>query len=147
MNADKIDASIHASAMEILANIDVHDLAGAVAFYRDALGLKVGRRLGKDVTEMLGGSSPIYLLRKAAGTRASTATRRRRDYRRHWTPVHLDFVVKDVRAATRRAVTAGATLEGRIRTHKWGHIAHLADPFGHGFCLIQFRGRGYDEIT
>jgi len=23
----------------------------------------------------------------------------------------------------------------------------LADPFGHGLCLIQFLGRGYDEIT
>jgi lactoylglutathione lyase len=23
----------------------------------------------------------------------------------------------------------------------------LADPFGHGLCLIEFRGRGYDEIA
>ena len=23
----------------------------------------------------------------------------------------------------------------------------IADPFGHGWCLLQFRGRGYDEIT
>jgi hypothetical protein len=23
----------------------------------------------------------------------------------------------------------------------------MADPFGHGFCLIEFRGRGYDEIA
>jgi hypothetical protein len=23
----------------------------------------------------------------------------------------------------------------------------MADPFGHGFCLIQFLGRGYDEIA
>jgi len=23
----------------------------------------------------------------------------------------------------------------------------LADPFGNGFCLIQFTGRGYDEIA
>jgi hypothetical protein len=23
----------------------------------------------------------------------------------------------------------------------------LADPFGHGLCLIQFLGRGYDEIA
>ena len=23
----------------------------------------------------------------------------------------------------------------------------LADPFGHGLCLIQFLGRGYDEIV
>jgi hypothetical protein len=24
--------------------------------------------------------------------------------------------------------------------------AALADPFGHGFCLIEFAGRGYDEL-
>ena len=23
----------------------------------------------------------------------------------------------------------------------------LADPFGHGICLIEFLGRGYDEIA
>jgi len=23
----------------------------------------------------------------------------------------------------------------------------FADPFGHGFCLIQFLNRGYDEIA
>jgi hypothetical protein len=25
-------------------------------------------------------------------------------------------------------------------------MANLADPFGHGFCLLELRGRGYDEI-
>jgi hypothetical protein len=29
----------------------------------------------------------------------------------------------------------------------WGRIAHMADPFGHGLCLIQFLGCGYDEIA
>jgi hypothetical protein len=28
-----------------------------------------------------------------------------------------------------------------------GTTAHLADPFGLGFCLIQFRGLRYDEIA
>lgn len=70
-----------------------------------------------------------------------------RDYQRHWTPVHLDFVVEDVHAAVRKATLAGATLEGDIHTCKWGRIAHLADPFGHGICLVEFLGRGYDEIA
>lgn len=26
-------------------------------------------------------------------------------------------------------------------------IALLADPFGHGFGLVQFLGRGYDEVA
>ena len=46
-----------------------------------------------------------------------------------------------------RATRDGATLESDIRTHDWGRIALLADPFGHGFCLIEFLGRGYDEMA
>jgi hypothetical protein len=42
---------------------------------------------------------------------------------------------------------AKAQLEGEIQTHQWGHIVHMADPFGNGFCLIEFIGRGYDEIA
>jgi hypothetical protein len=26
-------------------------------------------------------------------------------------------------------------------------LALMADPFGNGFCLVQFLGRGYDEIA
>jgi predicted enzyme related to lactoylglutathione lyase len=61
--------------------------------------------------------------------------------------VHLDFVVDDIDAAVERAVAAGATIDDPAVSHSWGRIAHLADPFGHGFCLIQFLGRGYDEIA
>jgi uncharacterized glyoxalase superfamily protein PhnB len=70
-----------------------------------------------------------------------------RRYRRHWTPVHLDFVVSELEAAVSGAIEAGATIEGEIQTHNWGRIAHMADPFGHGICFIQFLGRGYDEIS
>ena len=40
-----------------------------------------------------------------------------------------------------------ATQDKAPETHAWGRIAHMADPFGHGFCLIQFVGRGYDEVA
>src|SRR5215831_9221752 len=133
--------------VELLANIDVDDLERAINFYTGALGLRLGRRLGEGVAEMLGASSAIYLLAKPAGSAASAGTQQRRDYQRHWTPVHLDFVVADIQAAVQRAKAAGAQLEGEIQTHQWGHIANLTDPFGHGFCLIEFRGRGYDEIV
>jgi predicted enzyme related to lactoylglutathione lyase len=131
----------------VLANVDVDDLARAEAFYCLGLGLRPGRRFGKTGVELIGGSSPIYLLEKASGTLASGNAAQRRDYSRHWTPVHLDFVVEDVDAAVERALSAGAALEGKVTTHAWGRIALLADPFGHGFCLIEFRGRGYDEIA
>ncbi len=133
--------------MELLANIDVDDLEKGIAFYTSAFGLKLGRRFGTEAAELLGSTSPIYLLLKAQGTKATQVIHQAREYRRHWTPVHLDFVVKDVRAATDQAVGAGAVLEGEIETHSWGHIAHMADPFGHGICLLEFRGRGYDEIA
>ncbi len=133
--------------LTLLANIDVDDLVRAETFYLQALGLEVGRRFGEDGVELLGASSPIYLLRKAAGSAAGDATMQTRDYRRHWTPVHLDFVVTDLAAALARARAAGATLEGDVRTAAWGRIATLADPFGHGFCLIEFLNRGYDEIA
>lgn len=131
----------------LLVNIDVDDLARAEAFYVRAFGLEAGRRFGDDGVELLGASSPIYLLRKAAGSAACDATNQIRDYRRHWTPVHLDFVVTDLAAALARARAAGALLEGDVRTAIWGRIATLADPFGHGLCLIEFLNRGYDEIA
>jgi predicted enzyme related to lactoylglutathione lyase len=134
-------------ALEMLVNIDVDDLERAVAFYRDAFDLKVGRRLGDGVVELLGASSRLYLLAKPVGSAAATGTAQTRTYRRHWTPVHLDMVVLDVEVAVRRAVEAGARLEGGTRSHAWGRIAQLADPFGHGFCLIEFNEAGYDAIA
>jgi predicted enzyme related to lactoylglutathione lyase len=133
--------------MDLLVNIDVDDLAKAVAFYAQAAGLRPGRSFGALGVEMLGASSPIYLLAKPAGTRPSPCAGEVRHYRRHWTPVHLDFVVADVAAAVSRAIAAGATIEGEIETHRWGRIARMADPFGHGICFIAFLGRGYDEIA
>jgi len=133
--------------MELLANIDVDDLEKGIAFYAKAFGLRVGRRFGAEGVELLGSTASIYLLVKPAGTPASKTMQHKRDYRRHWTPVHLDFVVNDVRQAVSEAVKAGAVLEGEIETHRWGRIAHLADPFGHGICLLEFLNRGYDEIA
>jgi len=133
--------------MELLVNIDVDDLEKATAFYSRAFDLKVGRRFGAEGVELLGSTAPIYLLVKAAGTPPVRGLKQARDYERHWTPVHLDFVTRDMDIALLRAVQAGARLEGSVETHPWGRIAHLADPFGHGICILQFLGRGYDEIS
>jgi len=133
--------------MDMLVNIDVDDLGKAMAFYARAAGLRPGRRFGALGVELLGGTAPVYLLVKAPGTRPAPDADEVRRYRRHWTPVHLDFVVADVAAAVARAIDAGAVLEGAIETHRWGRIARMADPFGHGLCFIEFLGRGYDEIA
>ena len=131
----------------VLINVDVADLAAATKFYCEAVGLTLGRRFGDSAIELIGATAPLYLLAKPSGTAAAATISQRRDYSRHWTPVHLDFVVPEIEGAVERARLAGATLEADIATHAWGRIALMADPFGHGFCLIEFRGRGYDEIA
>lgn len=133
--------------MDLLVNVDVDDLDAATRFYAAAFGLEVGRRFGSAGVEMLGSSAPIYLLCKPAGSAPAPAVDRGRDYARHWTPVHLDFVVDDVDAAVARALAAGAVLERPVATSAWGRLAVMADPFGHGFCFVQFLGRGYDELA
>jgi predicted enzyme related to lactoylglutathione lyase len=128
--------------------IDVDDLERAVSFYGEAFGLTIGRRSGDEWVEMLGAPVALDLLAKPPGTSAfPTGTRALRAYERHWTPVHLDLVVEDLDAAVRRATGAGAKLELPADTRRWGRIAILSDPFGHGFCLLEFRGSGYGEVA
>ena len=131
----------------LLVNIDVDALARAEAFYVAAFGLRLGRRFGASAVELLGTAAPIFLLSKPSGSAAGDATMQTRDYRRHWTPVHLDFVVDDIDAAIVRVTAAGAIAEGPKRDAVYARIAQFADPFGHGFCLIEFSERGYDAIA
>lgn len=131
--------------MDLLVNIDVPDLAAAEAFYTTAFGLRVTRRFGAGGVELSGLPARIYLLENAEGSTGAGEDVRR--YVRHWTPVHFDLVVEDLDGALALALAAGATLDSEPRAHSWGRIAVLADPFGNGFCLLQFLGRGYDEIA
>ena len=125
-------------------NIDVPDLERAVAFYTSAFGLTVGRRFPAGMVELLG-RCPIYLLHKPEGT-PSSAAGGVRDYRRHWTPVHLDFVVVALEPALAAALAAGARAESGIVAAAWGRMVNLADPFGHGVCLLEFSAAGYDAL-
>jgi len=134
--------------MQLLVNVDVDDIERGIEFYRAAFGLHAGRRLfDGSVAEMLGASSMIYLLAKPAGTLPWRQASSARDYHRHWTPVHLDFEVADIGTAVERAVAAGARLENEPQSFNWGRLAMLSDPFGHGFCLLQFTDRGYDAVA
>jgi lactoylglutathione lyase len=129
----------------VLINIDVPDLDAACSFYCDALDLGVERHLfGGSIAELGGANAAVFLLHQPAGSVAAAA--RPRDYARHWTPVHFDVAVDDLDAALARALAAGAVLEGDIDSAVWGRIARLADPFGHGFCLIEFSALGYDAV-
>jgi predicted enzyme related to lactoylglutathione lyase len=132
---------------QLLVNLDVDDIERAVRFYTEGLTLQVGRRFDQDFVELLGGEAPLYLLRKSAGSQPFNGCQRGRDYSRHWTPVHLDFIVPRLDEAIARAVAAGAVLESDVSQHAYGRLALLSDPFGHGFCLLEFEGKGYDELV
>lgn len=132
---------------QLLLNLDVDDIERAIAFYTAAFELRVGRRFDAEFVELLGAQAPIYLLLKQAGSLPFSGASGPREYARHWTPLHLDLVVPNLEAALQRAVAAGARLEGAPTTHAYGRLALLSDPFGHGFCLLQFTGEGYDELV
>ena len=131
--------------MSLLINIDVPNLDWATTFYTEAFALPIGRRFSGDVVELVGWPAPLYLLLREANSIGAGSTPR--TYARHWTPIHLDVVVDDVEKALARAVAAGAHPEGDVRTEVWGRLVTVSDPFGHGFCLLQFLNRGYDELV
>lgn len=66
-----------------------------------------------------------------------------RDFGRHWTPIHLDFIVDDVDKAVERALAAGGHLDGEIRRMEpepigcLSDVANLSDPSGNGVDLLQ----------
>lgn len=130
--------------MRVLINIDVPELEAAIAFYQSAIGLKLNRIIDGDVAELVGAFSVLYLLKKDAGSAVSAVTSTTREYSRHWTPVHLDFVVDDLEAAAKRAILAGAKQESECVEWLGSKCITFSDPFGHGFCLIKFSGITYD---
>lgn len=129
--------------MRVLVNIDVPELEPAIAFYEAAVGAKVARRLDDDVAELEYGSSLLYLLCKPPRSRATPAGNVR-EQGRHWTPVHVDFVVADLDAAVARALAAGAERESQRIDWRGSKCVTFSDPFGHGFCLIELSGDRYE---
>lgn len=121
-----------------MINIDVPDLRPAIDFYSAALGLQLSRRLDSDVAELSGASATIYLLQKEPATQAVKEPAIARDYARHWTPVHFDLVVADVDQAAARALAAGAKQETGHVDWRGSRCISFSDPFGHGFCFIEF---------
>ena len=117
-------------------SIDVPDRERATEFFVAALGCTKVRDQAPNMTVLSAGNIELYLLQRAHGSNAATSGERPRDYGRHWTPIHLDFLVDDVEGAVERVVAAGGVHEGGEQG-EWGAIAYCADPFGNGFCLIR----------
>lgn len=147
--ATKSEAAADARRPEagLLVNIDVPNIEAGIAFYTTALGLSLGRRFGDDFVELVGRDAPIYLLKKDEGTPIGPAGGDTRRYSRHWSPIHLDFAVDDIEIARAMVLAAGAVQEGETCDAPYGKLAMFADPFGHGFCLIEFSAEAYDAIV
>ena len=134
------------SPVQLFVNVDVADLERAVAFYTRGLGLGVRRRVGGEIVELEGAGAPVFLMQQAAGSAPFQGAREKRAYARHWTPVHLDFVVSQLEPAILRAEAAGAETDGEIREFAAGRYRVMADPFGNGFCLLELEGEGYAAL-
>jgi predicted enzyme related to lactoylglutathione lyase len=98
-----------------ILNIDVPEIEAAVAFYTAAFDLRVGRRFDSRFVELLGAETNLYLLEKNAGTSIGPTGGDIRRYERHRSPIHADFVVEDIAAATAKVVAAGAVQEGEAQ--------------------------------
>ncbi|SEH72392.1 lyase [Bathymodiolus azoricus thioautotrophic gill symbiont] len=116
-------------------SIDVSNLKQAEIFYIEALGCKKLRDQGADMVVLATDNCDIYLQEKEAGTKPLASSAVVRDYERHWTPVHLDFLTENIDEAVKKIVQLGGLHEGG-ESGDWGSIAHCADPFGNGFCVI-----------
>ena len=121
--------------IKISVSIDVSNLKKAEAFYVEALGCKKVRDQGSNMVVLSTENCNIYLQEKEAGTKPLVSSEVVRDYKRHWTPVHLDFLTKNIDVVVERVLQLGGLHEGG-ESGDWGSIAYCADPFGNGFCVI-----------
>ncbi len=129
------------------AYIEVTELERGIEFYSQGLGLTLKRRLSLNWVELDGANLPIFLLANRPVVADLGTTKATRSYERHWTPVHLDFIVADLDNAVARLGALGAALDRDIKVREYGRIANMADPFGNGFDLIEFSGSGYDTVS
>lgn len=118
-------------------SIDVPDLDRGIGFYSAAFGFATIAKPYPGVVVLRAGETTLCLLEKTPGSTPSPNTTDTRNYRRHWTPVHLDFHVENLSEAIGKVVAAGAVVEQRFENPKHGGAAFCSDPFGHGFCLIE----------
>ena len=121
--------------IKISVSIDVSSLKQAEMFYVEALGCKKLRDQGSNMVVLFTENCDIYLQEKEAGTKPVASSETVRDYKRHWTPVHLDFLTENIDEVVKKILQFGGFHEGG-ESGEWGSIAYCSDPFGNGFCVI-----------
>jgi predicted enzyme related to lactoylglutathione lyase len=125
--------------ISVSVSVDVPNLADGVRFYSEAFGFSRTAEPIPGVAVLRGGDFEMCIPEKAAGSLPSPLAKASRHYERHWTPVHLDLHVDDLKTALARALKAGAKQERLFENADHGSAAFCSDPFGHGFCLIERR--------
>jgi len=115
--------------------IDVSDIKQGTRFYSSALGCEIKREEEKS-TELSVENTTIHLIEKEENSNPLITGTSSRTYKRHWTPVHLDFSVTDINKTLTQIQEFGGKMEGK-EEGKWGAAAFCADPFGNGFCIIK----------
>jgi catechol 2,3-dioxygenase-like lactoylglutathione lyase family enzyme len=105
--------------------IDCADPEQLAAWWGDLLGLKVGRRGGPYVElerPRAGVPKPTLVFQRVPEPKVGKAR------------IHLDIVVVDLEAATRRAVALGASIAEDLASEDPWLV--MRDPEGNEFCLI-----------
>jgi len=122
--------------VKISVCIDVSEMETAIQFYAKALGCDLVEKK-EQYTELSASGLTVYLAENAAGTNPLVKGNATRHYERHWTPIHLDFHVPDLKKSVSMVMELGGVKEGE-KSGDWGSVAFCADPFGNGFCLMQY---------
>jgi len=126
--------------MKIGISLDVPSIEEGLKFFGETFGFVESARPHPGYAVITAGDCTIGLLAKPAGSSPAAGSSDVRRYERHWTPVHVDFQVKDFDATLERALKAGAKAEQVHRMPGYPPVAFCSDPFGHGFCIIGPRG-------
>jgi predicted enzyme related to lactoylglutathione lyase len=117
-------------------SIDVPDLEAGLRFYAAVFGFVETARPFPTMAVLDANNVTVCMHGKPAGTKSSTTGAELRHYERHWTPVHLDFDVRDLDAVLEKVRAEGGAVENEFRTEGPMPVAFCSDPFGNGFCVI-----------
>lgn len=117
--------------------IDVSEMDKAIQFYTKVFCCELVKKEDK-YSELKVDGLTMYLGLSEAGTNPLIAGKAVRNYERHWTPVHLDVAVENLTQCISLVEELGGITEGE-KSGDWGSIAFCSDPFGNGFCMMQYK--------
>lgn len=116
--------------------IDVSEMKKAIKFYTQALGCQLIKE-ADEYTELSFDGLRVYLAARENDSNPLVKGEAVRSFERHWTPVHLDFHVSDIDRCISSIIELGGQKEGGS-SGNWGTAAFCADPFGNGFCVMEY---------